>query len=126
MGYKTYAHVMDMDVPFPYPDKQNYVFTSHPDPLPCEEVCFIHNDVTAFVRNAKDMNKDTNIWLVGGGALAGTLLKAGLIDELLITVMPVTLGEGRPLFGGEPWPKSAKLLETKSYKNGVKKEHWQV
>lgn len=126
MGYKTFAHVMDMDVPFPYPDKQNYVFTSHPDPLPCEEVCFVHKDASSFVRNAKDQDKDSNIWLVGGGELAGTLLKANLIDEMLLTVMPVSLGEGRPLFGRQPWPGKAKLLETRVYENGVKKERWKL
>jgi dihydrofolate reductase len=126
MGYKTYAHVMDMDVPFPYPDKQNYVFTSHPDPLPCDEVCFVHQDVEGFVRKAKEEPKESNIWLVGGGELAGALLKANLIDELYMTVMPVNLGEGRALFGKEPWPANATLLETREYPNGVRKERWKL
>ena len=41
---------------------------------------------------------DRNIWMVGGGDLAAQLAEAGLLDELMVSIAPVTLGAGRPLF----------------------------
>jgi dihydrofolate reductase len=38
-----------------------------------------------------------NVWIVGGGDLAGQFAEAGLLDELLVTIAPVTLGAGAPL-----------------------------
>lgn len=39
-----------------------------------------------------------NLWIVGGGDLAGQFHDAGLLDELLVQVGSVTLGNGKPLF----------------------------
>lgn len=39
-----------------------------------------------------------NLWVVGGGELAGDFADAGLLDELILGVAPVTLGAGAPLF----------------------------
>ena len=123
MGYDTYAKVMDMPVPFPYTDKKNFVFTSHPDPMPCDEVCFVHTDAIAFARKCKEA-EGKDIWLVGGGKLAGSFLKADLIDELILCKFPLRLFEGIPLFGGEVMPGTAKLTEEKKYDNGIILEHW--
>jgi dihydrofolate reductase len=40
---------------------------------------------------------DGDVWVVGGGDLAGQFADAGLLDEVLVTIAPVTLGAGRPL-----------------------------
>jgi dihydrofolate reductase len=125
MGYRTYEKIMDMDVPFPYTDKKNYVFTSHPDPMPCEEVCFVHTDAISFGRKCKEA-EGKDIWLVGGGQLAGAFLKAGLIDELILHKFPLRLFEGIPLFGEEVIPGSARLIDEKKYNNGVIMERWSL
>ena len=41
---------------------------------------------------------DQNIWVVGGGDLAGQFADADLLDEIIVSVAPVTLGSGAPLF----------------------------
>ncbi|WP_108667118.1 dihydrofolate reductase family protein [Euzebya rosea] len=56
---------------------------------------------------------------VGGATLATQLLRAGLLDELLLFVHPAILGEGRPLFDALDAPVQCELLEQSSFPNGV-------
>ena len=44
-----------------------------------------------------DAAGDRNVWIVGGGDLAGQFADAGLLDEVIVSIAPVTLGEGKPL-----------------------------
>ncbi len=54
MGYNTYKIVLGFDVPFPYPDKTNYVFTRSTDKQDNEFVKFISGDIVEFVRQLKN------------------------------------------------------------------------
>ena len=68
---------------------------------------------------------------VGGATLATELLRAGLLDELLLFTHPVVLGEGRPLFdppaSGEPVePVQLDLLEQRSFDQGVTMHRYAV
>lgn len=56
---------------------------------------------------------------VGGAALATQLLRAGLLDELLLWTHPAILGFGRPLFDDYDMPIELDLLEQRSFKQGV-------
>jgi dihydrofolate reductase len=40
---------------------------------------------------------DRNVWIVGGGDLAGQFADEGLLDEVIVSIAPVTLGDGAPL-----------------------------
>jgi dihydrofolate reductase len=55
------------------------------------DVATVHAELVA-AAGGKD------VWVVGGGDLAGQFADAGLLDELVVAIAPVTLGEGRPLF----------------------------
>lgn len=97
MGYKTYEEVLGFDVPFPYPDKINYVFSRQFRPADHNPVQFIQEDPAAFVKKLKT-SPGGKIWVVGGSQLNGILLAAGLIDEIQLFIHPVVLGQGIPLF----------------------------
>lgn len=56
---------------------------------------------------------------VGGATLATQLLRAGLLDELLLVTHPVVLGAGRPLFDAQDEPLQLDLLEHATYDEGV-------
>jgi dihydrofolate reductase len=57
--------------------------------------------------------------LVGSGMLAGSLLRAGLIDEYYVRVRPIILGSGRPLFVDPESRHPLKLVSAKTFKTGV-------
>ena len=56
---------------------------------------------------------------VGGAALATQLLRAGLLDELMLFTHPAILGFGRPLFDDYDMPIDLDLIEQRSFKQGV-------
>ena len=60
------------------------------------DVRAVHDEMTA-AAGGKDR------WVVGGGDLAGQFADAGLLDELIVYVAPVTLGGGAPLLPPKPW-----------------------
>ncbi|EJF11207.1 MULTISPECIES: dihydrofolate reductase family protein [Pontibacter] len=118
MGRKTYQQVMGFDMPFPYPDLKNYVF-SRSEQQDTEHVSFVKNAVVDFIEKLKEQpGKD--IWLIGGGQLNATVLNAGLLDEIILTYIPIVLGKGIPLFSADTEEHKLKLIptENKLYRNG--------
>jgi len=99
MGYNTYFFIKQFEQ-FPYPDKKNYVFSRsnrEPDGNPIE---IIFSDVVEFTRELRSQ-KGRNIWLVGGSQINSMLINVGLIDEMIISIHPVALGQGIKLFKEE-------------------------
>jgi dihydrofolate reductase len=62
----------------------------------------VAKDEAAGLAQLRTRIPDGDIWLFGGGVTAGRFLRAGLIDLIEAAVVPVALGEGRPLFAGGP------------------------
>ncbi|SIT90881.1 dihydrofolate reductase family protein [Pontibacter indicus] len=118
MGHTTYKQVLGFDMPFPYPDLKNYVF-SRSAQQDTVHVTFVRDGVVDFIERLKEQpGKD--IWLIGGGQLNATLLNAGLLDEIILTYIPIILGKGIPLFSEEAEEHKLKLIPTdnKLYRNG--------
>jgi dihydrofolate reductase len=81
-------------------------------------VTFVNDRPADFVSNLrKRSGKD--IWLMGGGELARDFLKADLVDELHLGIIPVLLGEGIPLFPSSFPQRNFTLLENKTYSRGM-------
>jgi dihydrofolate reductase len=59
-----------------------------------------------------------DIWLIGGRELNTTLLNAGLIDEMILTIIPTILGKGIPLFGQQAIERKFKHSDTKTFSTG--------
>lgn len=86
---------------WPYAGKPYWVLSSRDLPVPDVEGIDVRvvdasaAEVHADLRRAAG---DRNIWIVGGGGVASQFAEAGLLDELHLTVVPVVLGAGKPLF----------------------------
>jgi len=65
--------------------------------IPDADLRFVSGDVAPVHEQMKAVAGDKNIWIVGGGDLVGQFHDAGLLDELILSVVPVTLGGGAPL-----------------------------
>jgi len=122
MGNNTYQQVRGFDVPFPYPEKLNYVFSSALSGKD-ENVHFINEDVAQFVKSLK-AQPGKDIWLIGGSQINSILIKTGLIDQLIFTTIPVLLGNGIPLFNQEIGPLHVKMESYKSYANGLTQSNY--
>lgn len=101
MGATTYAWVLDhqartgegwaYEIPC-------WVLTHRTFPDPPGDVRFAQGDVRDVHAALVEAAGGKDVWVVGGGDLAAQFAEAGLLDELVLYVAPVTLGAGRPLF----------------------------
>lgn len=96
MGRMTYDWIQDHSETFPYQDRSVYVFSKKQREKE-GSVQFVHGDVAMFTqRLLQEEGKD--IWVMGGGQLITDFLQSQLIDEIIVTIAPVLLGNGIPLF----------------------------
>ena len=65
--------------------------------VPDAQVEFTSGDVAAVHEAMVSAAGGKNVWIVGGGDLAGQFADAGLLDEVIVYIAPVTLGAGAPL-----------------------------
>jgi len=83
-----------------------------------EGAVLISGDSMAEARRIKALpGKD--IWLFGGALLTDALMKEGLIDEIWMSVHPLLLGSGKPLFQSNETRTRLTLLESKTYDTGL-------
>ncbi len=95
MGATTYEWVLDHEDEWSW-TLPMWVFT-HRDLPPNKGVTFVRDDVRTVHQQMLEAAGGKDLWVVGGGDLAGQFADAGLLDEVITYVAPVTLGTGRPL-----------------------------
>jgi dihydrofolate reductase len=115
MGATTYEWVVDhlakSGEKWPY-DIPSFVFT-HRELEPIGEgIRFVSGEPAEVYDEIAAAAGDRDVWMVGGGALAAQFAEAGHLDEIMVSIAPVTLGAGRPLF-----PRRFDLLLTELAQN---------
>jgi len=117
MGLGTYRPALDAGITSPYAHLRQYVVSSSLDPAAHPDVTVVRGEPLALVRELKQEESELDIWLCGGGKLAGQLLPE--IDELVIKSYPVVAGAGIPAFDGEFDPTVFEAAERTAFANGV-------
>ncbi|PLX13742.1 MAG: dihydrofolate reductase [Marinilabiliales bacterium] len=117
-GNSTYQQIIGWGIDFPYPDKQNYVFTTNSKLINTKYVEFISENHIDFLKHLKN-KKGKDIWIIGGGKLNTMLINQNMIDEIIVFIMPIILTDGIDLFRDLPEETKLELTETKSYASGA-------
>ena len=99
MGRRTYDIVAGFDGPWPYGERAVLVATHRPLLGTEHPVTAVAGSIDELVRQAQAAANDLDVYL-DGGILTRQALDAHLIDELTITILPIVLGAGVPLFAG--------------------------
>ncbi len=78
-------------------DKHTYVFSTQTlEPqLPC--ITITNDSPSQFIKKMRETGSDKDIWLLGGANLSKSFAEDGLIDEIILTIVPQILGDGIPL-----------------------------
>jgi dihydrofolate reductase len=115
MGSQTYKFILDQGPDWPYGTIPTWVFTHHELPgIPGADITFVRGEVGIFHDSICADAGEKDVWVVGGGSLAGQYLESGLLDEMILTIVPVALGRGKPLLSVSTAAAPAELLGTRT------------
>jgi dihydrofolate reductase len=122
MGRKTYSWVKSNVSDFPHSDKEVYIITRTPGPS-VGNTKFYTGNPGQLILNLKKVD-GKNIFIDGGAEIVNQLLYDGLIDEFVISVIPVLLGNGIRLFKDTYPTQNLKLVSSKQFETGLVQSHY--
>ena len=104
-----------------------WVFSSRKLPLiEGADVRFVSGDVQPVFAQMQAAAGDKNIWIVGGGDLAGQFLDAGLLDEMIVQIGSATLGSGKPLLPRQVLSPRLALQSVRQMGSGMAELRYEV
>jgi dihydrofolate reductase len=104
-----------------------WVFTSRKLPvIEGANIRFVKGDVRQVHEEMREAAEGKNIWIVGGGDLAGQFHDAGLLDELIIQIGSATLGRGKPLFPRRVLSPTLRLVSVRQIGTGMAELRYEV
>lgn len=129
-GSATYEFVLDHEgSEWPYRGKPYWVLSSRELRRPADEAA----DVRITRAGVADIHEEMaaaagerDLWVVGGGNVASQFADAGLLDELHLTVVPVVLGAGKPLFDRRLPGGPMQLTGTRSFETGMVELRYEI
>ncbi|MFJ6417195.1 dihydrofolate reductase family protein [Paeniglutamicibacter sp. NPDC091659] len=125
LGADTYSWMLrEIGDEWPYAGLPVWVFTHRElAAFPGADLTFVRGDVTEWAGDIARSANGKDVWVVGGGSIAGQFADAGLLDELLLYTMPVILGGGRPLFAMKGTAKLS-LASSREFAGGIRETQY--
>jgi len=125
IGRKTYEASLRLGAKFGSKDR-TIVFSRHAPPAEAPSgVEFVSGPVGPFVRALRE-HSGKDIWLMGGGELIASFLDAQAIDEFVISVVPVFIGDGIPLIARRHRQAPLELHAVERFDDGLVQLHYRV
>lgn len=134
MGSATYEWILrhaetvaaETGSAWPY-TQPTWVFSTRSLPaVPGANLSFVRGNVRPVHSAMRAVAGDRNIWVVGGGDLAGQFYDAGLLSEVIVQVCSVTLGKGKPLFPRRLTSPPLALVSVRQVGTGFAELRYQV
>jgi dihydrofolate reductase len=102
-GSTTYewilGHMERTGADWVYPGRPCWILSSRDLPMPeGEDIRIVNGTVAELFDEMRASAGERDLWVVGGGNVASQFAEAGLLDEVIVTVVPVVLAAGKPLF----------------------------
>lgn len=122
VGRKTYDWVMKQVIEFPHKNKNTFVITRTARPT-IGNIQFYTGNIKKLITQLKS-EKGKNIFIDGGAEIVNLLLNEDLIDEIVISIVPIIIGSGIKLFNDGCPEKKLNLLSSQQYKTGLVQLHY--
>lgn len=119
MGSSTYKEILGFNVPWPYAGGKSFIFSSNPEFSIETENTELVNELNSEAVELIKSQSSKNIWIVGGGKIISAFLKLGVVDEIILTIVPVILGQGIRLFPTGSLETKFELSGTESFETGL-------
>ena len=122
LGRKTYDWVLTQVPEFPHADKDSFIITRTARPSIGKTNFYTDNLKDLILRLKSEPGK--NIFIDGGAEIVNELLKENLIDEFIISIIPILVGSGTKLFKDGRTEQKLELISTKQFDKGLTQLHY--
>lgn len=120
MGSRTYEHALELSKSYGwvYGDVPTVVISNRYLPIETNNIDIYSDDLIKLVEERLKPNYK-NVWLVGGAALIQEFIRLKLADEIRLSILPILLGDGLPLFEQVGIEQALHLKDVSAFKNGM-------
>lgn len=123
LGRKTYDYILAHVPAYIHEDKTTYVITRTPQPGK-DHTNFHTGSIKSLITDLQS-KPGKNIFCDGGAEIVNELLKENLIDEMIISIIPILVGDGTPLFKSGRPEQQLQLVSARSFEKGLVQLHYQ-